>query len=81
MVSEARCDVDRDDNCANKSKTMKLLGNATCCTTLTNKEKHEDALYVHGYGTSKLVTGLRFQKVTEIDDGVFEVDMTKKKIL
>ncbi|BFZ13860.1 hypothetical protein BsWGS_16899 [Bradybaena similaris] len=79
-VTEARRDGDRDPSCAIKSETMKLLGNAAYGKTLTNKSKHLDVAYVRGEGTSKLINNPRFKKMTEVTNGVFEVETLKQKI-
>ncbi|BFZ03070.1 hypothetical protein BsWGS_06109 [Bradybaena similaris] len=79
-VSEARRDGDRDDACAIKSETMKLLGNAAYGKTLTNKAKHVNVAYAHGDKTGKLVNNPRFRKMHEIAPDIYEVETAKEKI-
>lgn len=50
----------RDDGCAIKGETMKLLGDVAYGSTLTNKAKHVTVAYGLSDKISKLVNKLRF---------------------
>lgn len=57
-VSEVRREGDRDDNCTVKIETIKLLGNAACGKTLTNKANHINVAYARRDPTPKLMKNL-----------------------
>ena len=46
QVAQARLDGDRDKDKALITKMMKLIGNSSYGRMITNKEKHQDTVYV-----------------------------------
>jgi hypothetical protein len=79
-VSDARRQGDIDVNNAITSETMKLLGNAAYGKTITNKARHTDIAYCSDRDVGRCINNPRFKKMTQLSDGVYEIEMLKKKI-
>ena len=80
-VSDARRQGDHDSNQAILAETFKLLGNSAYGKTLTNVAKHRQIHYVGDAEVQKLINDGRFIKMTELEQGIYEIEMAKKKIL
>ena len=80
QVAQARLDGDRDNDKALIAETMELIGNSSYGKLITNKEKHHDILYVNESEIGSEIMDEHFYNVTELPDGYYEVEKTKKKI-
>ena len=79
-VAQARLDRDHDNDKALIAETMKLTGNSSYRKLITNKEKHHDIVYVNESEIGTEIMDEHFYKLTELPDGYYEVEKTKKKI-
>ena len=79
-VAQARLDGDRDNDKALIAEIMKLIGNSSYGTLITNKEKHHDIVYVNESETGTEIMDEHFYNLTELPDGYYEVEKSKKKI-
>ena len=59
---------------------MKLIGNSSYGKLITNKEKHHDIVYVNESEIGTEIMDEHFYNLTELPDGYYEVEKTKKKI-
>ena len=59
---------------------MKLIGNSSYGKLITNKEKHRDIVYVNESEIGIEIMDEHFFNLTELPDGYYEVEKTKKKI-
>ena len=80
QVAQARLDGDRDNDKALIAETMKLIGNSSYGKLVTNKEKHHDIVYVNESEIGIEIMDEHFYNLTELPDGYYEVEKTKKKI-
>ncbi|XP_025085055.1 uncharacterized protein LOC112558684 isoform X2 [Pomacea canaliculata] len=80
MVTSARRQGDSDPSKNILSETFKLLGNSAYGKTLTNIARHCDIYYVGDSDCEKLINDSRFQKLTELTEDLYEVEMAKKNI-
>ena len=80
QVAQARLDGDRDNDKALIAETMKLIGNSSYGKLITNKEKHHDIVYVNESENGTEIMDEHFYNLTELPDGYYEVEKTKKKI-
>ena len=80
QVTQARLDGDHDNDKALIAETMKLIGNSSYGKLITNKEKHHDIVYVNESEIGTEITDEHFYNLTELPDGYYEVEKTKKKI-
>ena len=80
QVAQARLDGDRDNDKALIAETMKLIGNSSYGKLITNKEKHHDIVYVDDSEIGIEIMDEHFFNLTELPDGYYEVEKTKKKI-
>ena len=80
QVAQARLDGDRDNDKALIAETMKLIGNSSYGKLITNKEKHHDIVYVNESEIGIEIMDEHFFNLTELPDGYYEVEKTKKKI-
>ena len=80
QVVQARLDGDRDKDKAPIAETMKLIGNSSYGKLITNKEKHHDIVYVDESEIGTEITDEHFYSLTELPDGYYEVEKTRKKI-
>ena len=58
----------------------KLIGNSLHGRMITNKEKHHDIVYVDESEISTEIIDNHFHDMTELPDGYYEVEKTKRKI-
>ena len=58
----------------------KLIGNSLEGRMITNKEKHHDIVYLNESAISMEIIDNHFYNMTELPDGYYEVEKTKKKI-
>ena len=82
---EAICDErrlgDADPSTKVRSDTAKLSGNAIYGATITNKERFTDIKYTTDLKTANsYVNNKNFMSIEELDDDVFEIELSKKKI-
>ena len=80
QVAQERLDVDRDKDKALIAEMMKLIGNSSYARMITNKQKHHDIVYVDESEISTEIIDYHFYDMTELPDGYYEVEKTKKKI-
>ena len=80
QVAQARLDGDRDNDKALIAETMKLIGNSSYGKLITNKEKHHNIVYVNESEIGIEIMDEHFFNLTELPDGYYEVEKTKKKI-
>ena len=80
QVAQARLDGDCDNDKALIAETMKLIGNSSYGKLITNKEKHHDIVYVNESEIGIELMDEHFFNLTELPDGYYEVEKTKKKI-
>ena len=80
ILNEARLEGDCDNNKALIADTMKLIGNSSYGKLITTKEKHHDIVYVNESEICTEIMDEHFYSLTELPDGYYEVEKTKKKI-
>ena len=82
MTEIAQCclEGDRDKDKALIAEMSKLIGNSSYGRMITNKEKHHDIVYVDESEISTEIIDNHFYDMTELPDGYYEVEKTKKKI-
>ena len=80
QVAQARLDGDRDKDKALIVETMKLIGNFSYGTLITNKEKHHDIIYVNETEIEAEIMDNHFYDMTELPNGYYEVEKMKQKI-
>ena len=80
QVAQARLDGDRDNDKALIAETMKLIGNSSYGKLITNKEKHQDIVYVNESKIGTEIMDEHFYNLTEIPDGYYEVEKLKRKL-
>ena len=80
QVAQARLDGDRDNDKAVIAETMKLIGNSSYGKLITNKEKHHDSVYVNESEIGIEIMDEHFFNLTELPDGYYEIEKTKKKL-
>ena len=80
QVAQARLDGDCDNDKALIAETMKLIGNSSYGKLITNKEKHHDIVYVNESEIGIEIMDEYFSNLTELPDGYYKVEKTKKKI-
>ena len=81
QVAQARPDGDHDKDKSLIAETMKLIGNPSYGSKLiTNKQKHHDIVYVDQSKISTEIMDEHFYSLTELPNGYYEVENTKKKI-
>ena len=80
QVAKARLGGDCDNDKALIAETMKLIGNSSYGKLITNKEKHHDTVYVNESEIGTEIIDEHFYNLTELPDGYYEVEKTKKKI-
>ena len=72
---------DADPSTKVRSDTAKLSGNAIYGATITNKERFTDIKYTTDLKiASSYVNKKNFMSIEELDDDVFEIEMSKRKI-
>ena len=82
QVSNARREGDVHADQAIIADTMKLIGNSIYGSFLMDKTKHQDTVYVDGLGAAQLkFNEPRFSKATSITEDMFELQMSKQKIV
>ena len=80
-VSNARQQGDLDPATSIIADTMKLLGNSGYGSLIMNKEKHQSTVYVRGKSQACLkVNEPIFKTLAEINDDIFELQLSKKNI-
>ena len=80
QVAQARLDGDRDRDKALIAEMMKFIGNSSYRRMITNKEKHHNIVYVDESEISTKIIDNHFYDMTELPDGYYEMEKTKKKI-
>ena len=80
QVAQARLDGDRDNDKALIAETMKLIGNSSYGKLITSKEKHHGIVYVNESEIGIEIIDEHFFNLTELLDGYYKVEKTKKKI-
>ena len=80
QIAQCRLEGDRDKDNALIAEMSKLIGNSSYGRMITNKEKHHDIVDVDESEISTEITDNHFYDRTELPDGYYEVEKTKKKI-
>ena len=80
QVAQAHLDGDHDKNKALIAEMMKLIGNSSYGWIITNKEKHNDIVYIDESEISTKIINNHFYDMTDLPDGYYKVEKTKKKI-
>ena len=80
MTHIAQCHFKGDKYKALIAEMSKLIVNSCYGLMITNKEKHHDIIYVDESEISTEIIDNRFYNMTELPDGYYEVEKTKKKI-
>ena len=81
-VSDARREGDLHADRAIIADTMKLIGNSVYGSFLMDKTKHQNTAYVDGRGAAQLkFNDPRFRKATAITEDMYELQMSKEKIV
>ena len=80
QIAQCRLDGDRDKDKALIAEMSKLIGNSSYGWMITNKEKHHDIVFVDESEISTEIIDNHFYDMTELPDGYYEVEKTKKKI-
>ena len=80
QTAQCRLEGDRDKDKALIAEMSKLIGNSSYRRMITNKEKHHDIIYVDESEISTEIIDKHFYDMTELPDGYYEVEKTKKKI-
>ena len=83
MTQIAQCRLERDHN---KDKALiaemsKLIGNSSYGRMITNKEKHNDIVYVSESEISTEIIDNHFYDMTELPDGYYKVEKDQKEKL
>ena len=81
QVAPARLDSDHDKDKALIAETMKLIGNSSYSKLITNKGKHGNIVYINESEIGAEIMDEHFYALTELPDGYYEVEKTKKKII
>ena len=79
-IAQCRLEGDRDKDKALIAEMSKLIGNSSYGRMITNKEKHHDIVYVDESEIGTEIIDNHFYDMTELPDGYYEVEKTKKKI-
>jgi G:T-mismatch repair DNA endonuclease (very short patch repair protein) len=80
-VTEARRLGDQDSTKSVIADTMKLIGNAAFGSMIMNKAKFKTISYVKGLQEgSKIINDRLFERISEIGEEYYEVELYKKKI-
>ena len=80
QIAQCRLEGDRDKDKALIAEMSKLIGNSSYGRMITNKEKHHDIVYVDESEIGTEIIDNHFYDMTELPDGYYEVEKTKKKI-
>ena len=82
MTQIAQCclEGDHDKDKALIVEMSKLIGNSSYGRMITNKEKHHDIIYVDESEICMEIIDNHFYNMTELPDGYYIVEKTKKKI-
>ena len=80
QIAQCQLEGDRDKDKALIAEMSKLIGNSSYGRMITNKEKHHDIVYVSESEISTEIIDNHFYNMTELPDGYYEVEKTKKKI-
>ena len=80
QVAQARLDGDPNNDKAVIAETMKLIGNSSYGKLITNKEKHHDIVYINESEIGIEIMDEHLFNLTELPDGYYKVEKTKKKI-
>ena len=80
QIAQCRLEEDRDKDKARIAEMSKLIGNSSYRRMIANKEKHHDIVYVDESQISTEIIDNHFYNMTDLPDGYYEVEKTKKKI-
>ena len=80
QIAQCRLEGDRDKDKSLIAEMPKLVGNSSYGWMITNKEKHHDIVYADESEISTEIIDNHFYDMTELPDGYYEVEKTKKKI-
>ena len=80
QIAQCRLKGDRNKDKALIAEMSKLICNSSYGRMITNKKKHHDIVYINESEISTEIIGHHFHEMTELPDGYYEVEKTKKKI-
>ena len=80
QIAQCRLEGDHDKDKALIAEMPKLIGNSSYGQMITDKEKNHDIVYVDESKISTEIIDNHFYDMTELLDGYYEVEKTKKKI-
>ena len=80
QIAQCHLEGDRDKDKALIVEMSKLIGNSSYGRMITNKEKHHDIVYVDQSEIRTEIIDNHFYDMTELPDGYYKVEKTKKKI-
>ena len=80
QIAQCRLEGDRDKDKALIAEMSKLIKKSSYGRMITNKEKHHDIVYVDESEISTEIIDNHFYDMTELPDGYYEVEKSKKKI-
>ena len=80
QIAQCRLEGDHDKDKALIAEMSKLIGNSSYGRMITNKEKHHDIIYIDESEISTEIIDDHFYDMTELPDGYYEVEKTRKKI-
>ena len=80
QIAQCRLEGDRNKDKALIAEMSKLIGNSSYGQTSTNKEKYHDIVYVDESEIGTEIIDNHFYDMTELPDGYYKAEKTKKKI-
>ena len=80
QIAQRRLEGDCDKHKALITEMSKLVGNSSYGRMITSKENHYDIVYVDESEISTKIIDNHFYDMTELPDGYYKVEKTKKKI-
>ena len=80
QITQCRLEGDHDKDKALIAEMLKLIGNFSYGRMITNKEKHHDIVDVDESEITTEIMDNHFYDITELPDGYYEVEKSKKKI-
>ena len=80
QIAQCHLEGDCDKDKALIAEMSKLIGNSSYGRMITNKEKRHDIVYIDESKISTEIIDNHFYDMTELPDGYYEVEKTKKKI-
>ena len=80
QIAQCRLEGDRNKDKALIAEMSKLIANSSYGRMITNKEKHHDIVYIDESELSTEIIDNYFYGLTELPDGYYKAEKTRKKI-